>query len=573
MRTTPADRIADFTDRGWWGEDTLISIFDQAVTDRPHSLALVDPFNRSDVTHGAPQRLTFSEIANRVESLAAIMHAYGIGRDDKVVIQLPNIVELAILYIALARLGAIVSPVPVQYGVHELTKIKEELQPKAYISVTELKGGEFLAVNQEAFPQACRIFAFGENVPGGAIALDKETPGKEELESLGTYLESLSVSANDVFTICWTSGTTGEPKGVPRTHNMWLTSAYTTYDAVQFVGGDVLLNPFPLVNMASIGGFLFSWLLSRSRLVLHHPLDLQVFLKQIELEKVTFTIAPPAVLTMLLKDPSMMAATDLSTIRIIGSGGAPLSPWMVREFQEKLDIVVINIFGSNEGMTLISSYEDVPDPEARAEYFPRFGVDGMVWKNRVAGRIKSRLTDIDSGEEVTEPGQPGELMIWGASVFDGYYNSPETNKSVFSDDGFFHTGDMFEIPDSKEHQRFYHFLGRCKDIIVRGGVKISPDELDNLLAGHPKIAEVAVVGYADEVMEERVCAVAVPKPGESINLEELIRFLKAKQVAVFKLPEKLVIMDQLPRNPVGKILRRDLKEMVEAKSTTETHVP
>ncbi len=97
------------------------------------------------------------------------------------------------------------------------------------------------------------------------------------------------------------------------------------------------------------------------------------------------------------------------------------------------------------------------------------------------------------------------------------------------------SGDMFEIPASREHQRFYHFLGRRKDIIVRGGVKISPDELDNLLEGHPKIAEVSVVGYADEVMEERVCAVVVPKPGETVKLEELIEFLKAKKVAVFKL--------------------------------------
>ena len=126
MRTTPADRIADFTDKGWWGGATLTSIFDQAVSSSPHSLALVDPFNRSDLTDGNPQRLTFSEIASRVENIAAILHAHGVGQDDIVVIQLPNVVELVMLYIALARLGTIVSPVPVQYGVHELKKIQQE---------------------------------------------------------------------------------------------------------------------------------------------------------------------------------------------------------------------------------------------------------------------------------------------------------------------------------------------------------------------------------------------------------------------------------------------------------------
>jgi len=563
MRTTPGDRIADFTARGWWGEDTLTSIFDQAVADCPDRLALVDQFNRSDLTGGDQQRLTFAEIAVRVEKLAAVFHSHGIGQDDVVVIQLPNVVELAMLYIALARLGAVVSPVPVQYGVHELAKIQKELQPKVYISTTDFKGTNLAAENREAFPPECTTLVFGQNAPDDAVALDDETPTDEELESLGSYLESLSISANDVFTICWTSGTSGQPKGVPRSHNMWFTSAYTSYDCVRFRDGDVFLNPFPLVNMASIGGFLYNWLLSRSTLVLHHPLDLQVFLKQIETEKVTYTIAPPAVLTMLLKNPAMMSAVDLSSVRVIGSGGAPLSPWMVKEFQEQHDIVVINIFGSNEGMVLISGYDDIPDPEVRAEFFPRFGVEGLAWNNRVASRIKTKLTDIESGEEITEPGQPGELLIWGASVFDGYHNAPKTNQEVFSEDGFFHTGDMFEIADIGKENRFYRFVGRCKDIIVRGGVKISPDELDNLLAGHPGIAEVAVVGYADEVMEERICAVAVPKQGESLSLEDIIEFLKSRKIAVFKLPERLVIVDQLPRNPVGKVLRRRLKEIVE----------
>lgn len=564
MRTTPAERIAEFTKKKWWGEATLTTIFDRAVADSPHRLALVDPLNRCDITDGDALRLTFSEVADHAEKLAATLLAQGIEKDDIVVVQLPNIVELPLLFIALARLGAIVSPVPVQYGVHELSKIQEVLQPKAYISVTHLKGEAFVAVNKQAFPPACKVFVFGDDAPAGTINLDKEMLGQATLEPLARYLESLSVSANDIFTICWTSGTTGKPKGVPRTHNMWLASAYTTFDVVHFHQNDVLLNPFPLVNMASIGGFLYNWLLSQSRLVLHHPLDLKVFLKQIEEEKVTYTIAPPALLTMLLKDPAMMSATDISSMRIIGSGGAPLSPWMVKEYQENHKIIVINIFGSNEGMVLISGYEDFPDPELRAEYFPRFGVDGLVWHNRIATQIKTRLVDIHTGEEITEPGKPGELLLWGASVFDGYYDSPEANKRVFSEDGFFHTGDMFEIPHNEAHQRFYHFVGRCKDIIIRGGVKISPDELDNLLAGHPKVAEIAVVGYADAVMEERICAVAVPRPGESICLEDLTDFLKDKKVAIFKLPEKLLIVDQLPRNPLGKVLRIDLKKMAES---------
>lgn len=563
MRTTPNERIADFTDKGWWGEDTLTSIFEQTAADCPDRLALVDQFNRADLTGDPPLRLSYADVAARARRLAAIFHTHGIARDDIVVVQLPNIAELAILYIALDRLGVIVSPVPVQYGVHELTKIQGELRPRAFVSVTNFRGTNLAAERREAFSDDCIMFVFGRDIPDGVVALDSAAPDEQALRSLDTYLETLSPSANDVFTICWTSGTTGQPKGVPRSHNMWLTSAYTSYDCVQFRDGDVFLNPFPLVNMASIGGFLYNWLLCRGTLVMHHPLDLQVFLKQIEIEKITYTIAPPAILTLLLKDPALLSSVDLSSVRVIASGGAPLSAWMVTEFQERLGIEVINIFGSNEGMCLISGRSDVPDPAIRAEYFPRFGVEGIDWRNRIGNRIRTRLVDLKTGSEITEPGQPGELMIWGASVFDGYYNAPETNRSVFDKDGFFHTGDMFEIAGAGAEQRFYRFIGRCKDIIVRGGVKISPDELDNLLAGHPKIAEVAVVGYADEVMEERICAVAVPRKGEVLTLEDVIEFLKAKKVAVFKLPERLLIVDRLPRNPVGKVLRHNLKERVD----------
>ena len=562
MRTTAADRIEDFTKRGWWGEETLASMFDQAAAACPDRLALVDPYNRSEFAGGEARRLTFAQAAAGVENIAAHLHANGIGQDDIVVVQLPNIVELALLYVAAAKLGAIMSPVPVQYGLHELGKIADDLRPRAFVTLGQFKGGGLAAGRAEAFPASCAMFAFGAGAPDDAILLDSEGADTAALSSLREHLASLSLSANDVFTICWTSGTTGQPKGVPRTHNMWLTSAYATYDCVRFRDGDVFLNPFPLVNMASIGGFLFNWLLSRSTLVLHHPLDLQVFLQQIEKERVTYTIAPPAILTMLLKNPALMSSVDLSSVRVIGSGGAPLSPWMVREYQDRYGIVVINIFGSNEGMALISGYEDVPDPDYRAVFFPRYGVPGFNWNNRVAGRMKTRLQDIESGEEITQPGQPGELLIWGASVFDGYYNAPDTNRSVFSSDGFFHTGDLFEIAGAGEEQKFYRFVGRCKDIIVRGGVKISPDELDNLLAGHPKVAEAAVVGYADDVMEERICAVVVPKPGESLELEDVTGFLRARNVAVFKLPERLLTVAQLPRNPLGKILRNKLKEMV-----------
>ena len=171
--------------------------------------------------------------------------------------------------------------------------------------------------------------------------------------------------------------------------------------------------------------------------------------------------------------------------------------------------------------------------------------------------VKTRLVDPESNEEITEPGIPGELLYRGPTIFDGYWNSPEVNNEVFSD-GYFHTGDMFEIAAPDGDPRYYKFVGRCKDIISRGGMKISPEELDNLLAGHPKVADAAVVGVADARLGERVGVAVVPKAGESLSLDDIIEFLKKCDVAIFKLPEMLREVDDLPRNPLGKVLRHEL---------------
>jgi acyl-CoA synthetase (AMP-forming)/AMP-acid ligase II len=561
MRTTSVQRIEDFTRRGWWGEQTIVTLLDDAVATSPDHLALVDQFNREEFTDGAPQRLTFQEMSNIVNLVSAIFYEHGLRQEDIVVVQLPNIAELPVIYLALARLGVIVSPVPVQYSSFELSKAQELLDAKAFITTSNFKGRNFARDHGRSFPKGCKIFSFGNDSPEGAISLSLSVVAGHDISEWARYTNEIQTSANDVFTICWTSGTTGQPKGVPRSHNLWISSATAAHDVADMRDGEAILNPFPLVNMAGISGFMYPWLMRAATLVLHQPLDLPVFLQQLQDEKIAYTIAPPAILTMLLKKRELLDAIDLSNLRSIGSGSAPLSEWMVAGFQNDFGIGILNIFGSNEGMCLCSSMEDLPNPSDRAQYFPRFGVDGFEWSNRASNRIRTRLVDLRSGEVVSGPGEQGELEIWGATVFDGYWKSPDANTEVFTEDGYFKTGDVFEVAGDGNKTRFYKFVGRCKDIIVRGGVNISPDEVDNLLAGHPKVAEVAVVGYDDEIMGERIGAVVVPKPGATVTLDELTVFLRQQGLAVFKLPEQLKYVDEIPHNATGKVLRRELKEL------------
>jgi acyl-CoA synthetase (AMP-forming)/AMP-acid ligase II len=559
MILTKINRIQTFTEKGWWGDETLYSLFQDAVTSCKKQEALVDPENRQDITGDVPKRLSFDDIDKTVERYATIFFEQGLRKDDIAIIQLPNVVELPMVYLALSKLGIICSPIPMQYGAYEITSIIAETEPKAFISIKTFNGNSHAEQFSSVFNNGEVKFALGEIE--NFINLHDYNPADEYYESQQSHVSDNPITANDIFTICWTSGTTGTPKGVPRSHNLWLPMAKAAAFVSETEKGDTLLNPFPMINMASIGGFLFNWLLCKGKLVQHHPFDLNVFLNQISSEDVKYTIAPPAIMNMLLNNPAILDQQDLSSLRCIGCGGAPLSEWMVETFQNKYNLTVQNIFGSNEGATLLSARNEIEDPLLRAKYFPRFGVEGFDWSNPVSKLVRTKLVSVETNAEIIEPGQPGELLISGATVFDGYWNAPEANAEVFDEEGFFKTGDLFEISPEDTQMRFYKFCGRCKDLIIRGGMNISPEELDNLLSAHPKMLEVAVTGYDDDILGEKVGVVAVVAEGETISLDEIIEFLRDQQIAKYKMPEDLRLIDALPKNPVGKVLRRELKDL------------
>ena len=545
--------IETHTRAGWWGADTIDTRFRANAAATPDRLAVVDPPNRADIDGRAPRRLTYAELADAADRIATAFLAAGMKKDDVLAVQLPNVVELVAVYLAAWRIGLVVTPAPVQWRAHELGDVLEFVGAKAAVTARSIRGHDHATMFESLkpkLPALADIFVIGETQWPAADAARLDAAPK--------------VDANEAATICWTSGTEARPKGVPRSHNHWMIAGLACADAAQLQPGDTVLNPFPLVNMAAIGGCFMPWLLTGGTLVQHHPFDLSVFLKQLVGEKIAYTVAPPAVLSLLLKEEQLMASLDLSAVRSIGSGSAPLAPWMVKTWQEQYGLPIVNIFGSNEGTCLISGAGDVPDPEERAQFFPRFGVKGLEWPAKIAGAIETKLVDIQTGEEVNEPGKAGELLIKGATVFAGYFRAGDGGgpTDAIDKDGFFHTGDVFEIAGAGN--RYYRFVERAKDIIIRGGMNISPGEIDGLLAGLPKIKEAAVVGYADPVMGEKICAVAVPAEGESVTLEDIRAHLAKADIAAYKIPERLEIAEALPRNPLGKVLRRQLREMIGA---------
>jgi acyl-CoA synthetase (AMP-forming)/AMP-acid ligase II len=550
MNVTDSALIRHYTDLGWWGHTTLDDVFRLNAKINPERCALIDPPDRMTWTNGEVRRLSYRELDQMVDNFAELLQSSGVSAGDIIVTQLPNTHELVVLILAACRMGAIVSPVLVQFDNNELEQICDQLQPKLIVTTTWFKKRN-LRDTLEPIAQKHGIACWLCDAP--------YVFSTQRSETTATFPK---IDANEVTTICWTSGTEGTPKGVMRNHNQWLATGRLMAESSQLRDGDRLLNTRPLVNMAAFGGSFCSWLICAGTLVMHHPLDMTVALTQIRDEKINITFMPPAFIIGLLKNDDLKDKADLSSLRVLGSGSAAIPDWAILEFELKFGVSIINFFGSNEGIGLVSTPEEMPDPLLRATLFPRFGVPGFDWPSVPSTRqMETKLVNLETEKEILEPGIPGELRVKGSTIFSQYFNNPEATRAAFDTDGFYRSGDLFEIAGSNELERYYRFVGRSKEVIIRGGFNIAPAEIDGLLSDHPAISEVAAFGYPDERLGEKIGVAVVPRPNHNVTLSEIIDFLRAKHIAVFKLPEQLMLLDQLPKNGLLKVLRRELSRL------------
>lgn len=568
MILVPNDKIEEYTRRGWWGTTTMWDLFRRHVQERPEAQAVADASNRADFAHGAPQRLSWGQLAEAVDRFCRLLLELGMRRDAVLLMQLPNCVEQYVVYMACARLGFIVTPVPVQYRENELDHILETTRAAAVVTFTRIgkptdghASAEMFARMRPRHPQLRHILSWGDDVDPAFVDIGRRseaplTPAQRE--QLTQAERAAGVTANDVFTICWTSGTEARPKGVPRSHNEWLVVAPSIIDAGQLREHARILNPFPLVNVAGVSTAIACWLVLGATVVQHHPFTLPVFLQQLRVEQIDYTVAAPAVLNMLLQQPHMLEDIDFKRLSRIGSASAPLSEWMVRGFADKFGVRIINYFGSNEGVSLYGNEIDLPDPAMRAKLFVRPDAEGFAWSVSTTRKVRTRLVDLESGEDIHEAGRAGELRYAGPNVFSGYYGAPELTASAFDEKGYYKTGDLFELDGDR--LQYYRYAGRSKDIVIRGGMNVSAQEIEGLLLACPGVREAAVVGVPDPIMGERACVCAAPQDGHALTLDAIVQYLRdERHVAAYKLPEYLLTMPALPRNPVGKILKSELR--------------
>jgi non-ribosomal peptide synthetase component E (peptide arylation enzyme) len=237
--------------------------------------------------------------------------------------------------------------------------------------------------------------------------------------------------------------------------------------------------------------------------------------------------------------------------------------WSVQELKKRWGIEFANIWGQNEGTANVSGNYDIPDVEMRLDHF-LFNAAGTKWSRgttQMAKNVSMKLVNAGIPGGPKAVGDVGELWYRGPNVIPCYFKRPDLTAKAFDAEGYFNTGDLFQLKDND----CIGFFERSKDIIIRGGYNISAQEVENMVLGYPKVLDAAAVAMPDDILGERTCVYVVPKPGESVTLEEVKDFMTGKGIAVYKIPERLEIIDAIPRNPVGKILKKNLREDIKKK--------
>ncbi len=542
------EQIEEYTGKGCWGTRTLLDDFRDNVKNFSEQTAIIDPMDKQELLDSVPERPTWSEVGQAVDNITTALMDSGIGKDDVVMVQLPNCWELAALYFAIAAAGAVISPFPMQWRSKDVTYVAELTQAKAFISVESFHGFDHLAMGKEvarSVPSLDLFFSYGD-----IRRMIKQSPSRS--------FNPLNIDANEIFTICWTSGTESQPKGCPLSHNNWRFVAGLCHSATDTQPGEVLLTAVPMVNMTFVCTTLIVWLFAAGTLVIHHPFNPMFFLTQVIEEKVNFLGMVPALMNMLLQHPAV-DDFDLSNIRFVGVGSAPPSHWAMREFKKRWNIDVGNVWGQNEGTGIFAGVKDIPEMELRVTNMPRYGC-GHQWGSPLTEFIETKIVDV-SGNGLEEKGAVGELCYRSPGVIPGYFQRPDLNKHAFDSEGFIRTGDLFQI----KSDRFMQFFERSKDIIIRGGHNISAQEVENTIIAHSKIQEVAAVSIPDKNLGERTCVYVVLVPEQNISLDEITTFMEEQGVAIYKLPEHLEVVEALPRNPLGKIIKEKLRKDIREK--------
>jgi len=531
----PPEYAAQYRAKGYWKDRALRDEFDTVFRTHGPRVALID----------GDRQYTYADVDRLSSNLALNLMDLGLKPLDRVVPTLPNVAEFVILYFALQKIGCIPIAALVTHRFAEISQFTQLSQATCCV-----------------YPDRAGDFAFGPMIDRVQAAnpclklrlvLGQAGPGEHDLRALidqpaqrpADDWRHIAIDPTDPCIFQLSGGTTGIPKLIPRTNNDYAYNSKVAAEVVQVGPDSVLLLVLPIAHnlplaCPGIQGFMFQG----ATVVLHGNTRPGEMFQLIERHGVTHIKVVPALLIRLINDPSI---TDhqLDSVRLIQSGGQRMQPEVrLRTRQLFRNAFVQENFGMSEGLLMFVRAGDPEDVLLETCGRPVCADDEVM------------LID-DEGREVPD-GEVGELACRGPYTLRGYYGVPEYNARQFTPDGFYRSGDLMR----KHPSGNYVVEGRKKDLINRGGEKISAEEIENLILMHPAVQNVACVPMPDPAMGEKMCACVILKAGQTLNLGELVAFLAEQEIAKFKLPERLEILPDFPVSTFGKVSKKALGEMV-----------
>jgi cyclohexanecarboxylate-CoA ligase len=529
-------RSAKYYERGWWRKETFLDDLARAAADRPESAAVIAYENG---VHA--ETLTYRQLADTVDRFAGALAELGVGRGDVVVVHLPNWWMLTPLYLACGRLRAVIATAIPPFGSRELGQVLEMTQAKACIVADSYNGIDYAARLAQAAPDtlAHRIVV-GDAAATGAVDFTEffvRTPWERTHPVSGLALPQ----ADEVAQIVFTSGTTGRPKGVAHTYNTMYAATRAFSDIYRLDADDVVLIPHYLTHLAGSAYAIWMSVALGGTCVLQDTTDMGLLLDLVAAHGVTLVFGAP-VYVMGMIAAQLEKPRDISSLRCLNTGSAPVPPPLVAQVRDVLKVRLDSNFGMSEcgAITITRS----GDPEGWAAHSDGSPVE---W-------IEVRI-DAAPGEQI------GRLLIRGASLCLGYINQADAFAGCLDADGWFDTGDTAR-DDGRGGIRI---TGRRVDLIVRSnGLMVPTLEVEAVLGEHPVVKDVVLIGYQDPAVPGADLACAVVVPGDTPpTLAGLRRYLDEQRLSSRDWPDRLEIVAELPRNAQGKVLRAALRQGLE----------
>jgi len=545
----PKEFVHHYYEKRWWLGIPLGEMLDRSCDVFPHKEALV----------AGETRLTYRQLREWTDRAAIAFLELGIQKLDRVLLQLPPWAEFVYAYYGLHKIGAIPVMCIPRFSQREMEHFCEVTRAKGWILPFRFEKTDYVPMvksirSHRPYLKHVLIIDSGERghepLPEGTHSFNDFLRKVDMGQYPGNYLQSFRPDPDEICHLMPTGGTTGLPRLVPRTHNDWLCNVEYRAKAWQRSPHDITLIATPVTHNMAIEVSMNPSFLTGGKVVMISSTRPKKILEAIAKERVTTMILVVAQLQQMVDDPDL-SRYDLSSLQVIAGAGSHVPAELIRKIYERLGCKFYNVYGSSEGPCAQTRFEDTEEIVLHTVGWPICPYD--------------EFKVIDSNGNELPQGREGELVARGPCIFRGYYKSEAENREAFTSDGFYRTGDIAKF----DSQGRLTLTGRRKDIIIRGGENISARDLEELISGFSKVAQVAVVGMPDLILGERACAFVVPRKENTISFEEIVSYLNEKKTSILYLPERVEVIEEMPLTNVGKVDKKRLREVIQEKLKKE----